>query len=228
MPTAWTPGRSARRQRLAGCSSRWRHLLGKAARGAHAAYVLILLEERYPASGPRREEAERKAVREARNAAAAALLFLKEGGTVPSYLEDLKDRAVREREREVYRHHARRAVLSLSPQEDRGLRLKRALGRVARGLPPREEPEEAPGAAAGPSRDFSKSISRKDLVAEAADLLSLGMARLSLSCFPDPDLRSALAPAALAAHRVEVTLILDQVAGGLESFVEVFRTSPSA
>ena len=132
MAVRWTPGRGARGHLPRGFSTRWRYLLGQAAKGAQAAYLMILLEERYPTSGSQREETEREAVREARIAATAALLLLKEGGSV-------------------------------------------------------------------------------------------GMARLSLSQLPDPHLRSALAPAVLAAHRLEASLILDQMASGLEFFLEALE-----
>lgn len=213
MPAGWTPGRSARRNLPSGFSSRWRYLLGQAARGAQAAYLTILLEERYSASGPRREETEREAVREARIATAAALLFLKEGGSVPSYLQDLIDPAVRERERERYRQQARRARLSLLPDEDKLVQRRRAL-RSAEGGDPRR----------GPSRAPARYVSPKNLLAEASGLLSSGMARLSLSQIFDPHLRSELAPAVLAAHRLEVSLILGQMASGLEFFLETLES----
>jgi hypothetical protein len=190
--------------------------LGQAAKGAQAAYLMTLLEERYPTSGSQREETKREAVREARIAATAALLLLKEGGSVPSYLQDLIDPAVRERERERYRQQARRARLSLLPEEDKVLRRKRALRSAERGEPQLADSAGLPDA---PSRHASP----KNLLAEASSLLSSGMARLSLSQVPDPHLRSELAPAVLAAHRLEISLILDQMASGLELFLKLSK-----
>jgi hypothetical protein len=174
---------------------------------------MVLLEERYLPSGPRRQETEREAIREARIAASAALLFLKEGGSVPSYLQELIEPVVRERERERHRKQARRVRLSLLPDEDKLLRRKRALRSAERGGPQLANSAGPPGAS-------TRYASPKTLLAEAAGLLSSGMARLSLSPVLDPHLRSEFAPAVLAAHRLEVSLILDQMAGGLEFFLE--------
>jgi len=47
---------------------------------------------------------------------------------------------------------------------------------------------------------------------------------LSLAQIPDPHLRSELAPAVQDAHRLEVSLIFDQMASGLELFLDAVES----
>jgi hypothetical protein len=223
MPKPWRPGRRPGKDE--DLPPFWRHLLNQAADGAGVVYGLMLLEERYPPQGPRRERVVQTLIEEARAAARAALVYLRQSGSVPHYLLDLRnDWESRERERGGYRDRARRAKLGLLPSEDRGWERKRALDRerYLQRMQSRAKPQAEPARFGTRRQSRIRAAAAEKQAAsgllEAAECLATGMAGLYLSCFPNPELRLALAPAVVPCHRLELTLIFHRIHSGMERF----------